>query len=108
MATSSPLRLLDHSFVSGLFALLPAHDDAASCRLLVAPHARPRHSRQRPAAPAALYSMAFVLSFPMLWLSHVAHVSLAYEVTSVTGLVLALTGVVVTLWRASPYSGWVR
>lgn len=59
-------------------------------------------------ATAMLFSMAFVVSFPVLWLSRMVRVGPTGFWASIAALALGLGTVVVAAWKTWGYIGWTR
>jgi len=57
-------------------------------------------------ATAMLFSMAFVVTFPVLWLGHMAHVDATNEGLSAAALILGLGAVGVAFWKTRGHIGW--
>ena len=54
---------------------------------------------------AALFSMAFVVSFPLLWLCFVTRTGVNGATASVAALVLGIAAIAAALWKTRGYSG---
>jgi hypothetical protein len=72
-------------------------------RAIDQPHRRCAYIR---AAAATLFSMAWVLSFPVLRLAFVAHVSGVSVAETIVALVLGIVMLAVSAWKTRGYIGW--